>query len=276
MQEAGQLDTLVRDADVIFMLTDSRESRWLPSLLAATHNKLLINAALGFDSWIVMRHGCGPDAQVGASAHEASDAQAVRAQKSADSEAGEASTSAAPEPAAATRLGCYFCNDVVAPANSLAGRSMDEQCTVVRPGLARIAGAHATEMFAALCQHPAWLRAPVDTSAARQAGSGSAAAAQPLQQALGAVPHMLRGGLMGFSQTHMTGQANSCCSACCASIVQAYRDGGAAFVMHAISDDNLLESVSGLEALRISQRRELQQAAGASGQSSEDDEWEAL
>lgn len=75
------LQKLVHDHDVIFLLMDTRESRWLPTVMGKAEGKIVMNAALGFDTFVVMRHG-------------------VRLDQGRDQE-----------------LGCYFCNDVVAPAD---------------------------------------------------------------------------------------------------------------------------------------------------------------
>lgn len=85
--------------------SDARLTVYRPAL------QLAINAALGFDTFLVMRHGAGP-------------LPPPPPVPSPDAAAG-AATAASP-----VRLGCYFCNDVVAPLDSTAGRTLDQQCTV--------------------------------------------------------------------------------------------------------------------------------------------------
>ena len=152
------LSALVAAHDVVFLLTDTRESRWLPALLAAHHGKIAINAALGFDSLMVMRHG---------------------APAAVCSPVGKPSAPTASADATA-RLGCYFCNDVVAPANSMIRRTLDQQCTVSRPGLAYIASATAVELTVSLLHHPHGMHAAADVGA--DADAPPAAAVRPCQR----------------------------------------------------------------------------------------------
>ncbi|CAN0444100.1 unnamed protein product, partial [Hapterophycus canaliculatus] len=182
-RDAESLEALVRSHDVVFVLTDSRESRWLPALLAAKHDKACINAALGLDSFLVVRHGGAPD--------DGGEAALPRAPTDI---AGPAEPAIGAAAAAPSRLGCYFCTDVVAPENSSLNRTLDQQCTVTRPGLAPMAAAMAVELTVGLLHHPLRHRAPADDSAGRAKGLGAAQAAASGGQAnhpLGALPHQV-------------------------------------------------------------------------------------
>ena len=73
------LKKLIDDHDAIFLLMDTRESRWLPTVMGKAAGKIVMNAALGFDTFVVMRHGCRDNDQP------------------------------------SQELGCYFCNDIIGP-----------------------------------------------------------------------------------------------------------------------------------------------------------------
>ncbi|KAJ2490670.1 Autophagy protein 7 [Coemansia sp. RSA 2050] len=188
---AAELDALVAAHDVVFLLTDSRESRWLPAMLGALHRKVVVCVALGFDSYVAMRHGIR--------AHSGS-----------------------------TNLGCYFCNDVVAPADSLSDRSLDQQCTVTRPGLAPIAAGTAVELLASVVQHPLGGLAPPPPPA------GDGDAVDPA--VFGAPPHQIRGYLAGFRQHAIVGQAYDRCTACSDVILDAYRQHGFDFLLRVFNN----------------------------------------
>jgi len=81
-----KLKELFETHDAIFLLMDTRESRWLPTVMGKSMGKIVMNAALGFDTYVVMRHGVKPE----------------KFEKAAEGIKGE-------------ELGCYYCNDVVVP-----------------------------------------------------------------------------------------------------------------------------------------------------------------
>lgn len=117
-----KLHELIKRHDAIFLLTDSRESRWLPTVLSAVEGKMCFTAALGFDTFVAMRHGVPITAEDGSF-------QGMTA-------------------------GCYFCNDVQGPTNTMRDRSLDQQCTVSRPGTSYLASALVVELMVSLLHHP--------------------------------------------------------------------------------------------------------------------------
>ncbi|TSK45811.1 Ubiquitin-like modifier-activating enzyme ATG7 [Bagarius yarrelli] len=150
--DVQQLESLISAHDVVFLLMDTRESRWLPTVVAASQRKLVVNAALGFDTFVVMRHGLkkNKDSDAGDSCESSSFSASDTSSASTPATPGSSLFSNIP----GHRLGCYFCNDVVAPGDSTRDRTLDQQCTVSRPGLAMIAGALAVELMVSILQHP--------------------------------------------------------------------------------------------------------------------------
>ncbi|KAJ1632860.1 hypothetical protein T492DRAFT_627529 [Pavlovales sp. CCMP2436] len=230
------LEQLVAEHDAVFLLMDTRESRWLPSLLCAAQDKLAITAALGFDSYVVMRHGKGPSSpSLDAPAlHEPEGGAAPAAVGEGAAADGEAAAAAA----AAGRLGCYFCNDVVAPVDSTRDRTLDQQCTVTRPGLSMVASALAVEMLVSVAHHPLGHGAAADLPAGE--------ASTPL----GLLPHQIRGFLPTFRTELLCGQSFSCCVACSQRAVSHYREGGFEFLLRAFREPGFLEEFSGLRQLQ--------------------------
>lgn len=253
------LHEMIEQHDVVFLLLDTREARWLPTVVCAATGKLAITGALGFDSFVVMRHG-------------------GRIPLSSDKKKSIV---------VSDRLGCYFCNDIIGPSNSTADTTLDQQCTVARPGLSALCGALSVEMMAAVLQHPKGVDAPPPPPPPSSTdGSESLTtddhASTPVSPALGHVPHMIRGQLTGFSQMILTGRAFSQCPACSECIVHAYLNDPSGFVLNAVSHPAYLEDLTGLTELHQLGDAVIQAATTGDGRGTERgggegiDDWEEL
>lgn len=189
------LRSLIQAHDVVFILTDTREARWLPTALAlaAPNKPALFNIALGLDTFVVVRHGADAD------------------------------------------LGCYFCNDVSAPGDSTKDRTLDQQCTVSRPGLAPIASALAVELLVALLHHPQTYAAPPDSQTSL---------AQRPNHPLGILPHTIRGFLTHFTTLLPHTPRFPYCTACSDAVLAKVND--FEFVSAVAQDPAVLEDTAGL------------------------------
>jgi len=254
-----QLEDLIDSHDVIFLLTDTRESRYFPTLLCAAKNKLLINAALGFDSLLVMRFHLIVlndylnikliiDFRHGGHPLSVSESKEKKGENELDER----------------RLGCYFCTDVISPKNSTINRTLDQQCTVTRPGLAMIAGGLCCELAVNIIHHPLHLQAPAplnnnNSNSADQSSSSSetimglhrtTSSTNQQKNKYALLPHSIRMFLSSYSSVNPTIPAYNHCSACSPPIIFEYEKRGHEFLFQVCNQANILEEVSGLREIK--------------------------
>ncbi|KAI4893878.1 hypothetical protein NFI96_022437 [Prochilodus magdalenae] len=332
-RDVEQLEALISAHDVVFLLMDTRESRWLPTVIAASQRKsfisghrtlphrtlphrtlphrtlphrtlatgrwpqdaghrtlatgrcpqdtahrtllcwivlncdsLIVNAALGFDTFVVMRHGLKKP-----KASDAGDSSPSSASSLSDSSS--SSTPAIPGASLFSnipghRLGCYFCNDVVAPGDSTRDRTLDQQCTVSRPGLAMIAGALAVELMISILQHPEGGYAVASSSDDRMNEPPTSLGLVPHQvcvcTALRPVhanvimtllmmsnpPTQIRGFLSRFDNVLPASLAFDKCTACSPVVLDHYEKEGFQFLSKVFnSSHSFLEDLTGLTLL---------------------------
>ena len=209
MENVQKLEELIEAHDAVFLLTDTRESRWLPSLIAIQKKKIVINSALGFESYLIMRYGVRPEDENAPENHQ--------------------------------RLGCYFCNDVVAPVNSMKDRTLDQQCTVTRPGVSAIAGSLAVELLVSLLHHPEQKYATAYNPQQQQS--------QQPQHDLGIVPHQIRGSISTYQTNLLYGASYAQCTCCSSKVLDEYEGSGFSFLERVFSEPKYLEELTGLKEL---------------------------
>ncbi|GAA5824091.1 hypothetical protein JCM10212_001560, partial [Sporobolomyces blumeae] len=229
---------------------------------------LVMNVALGFDTFLVMRHGLSTS--------------------SSDVDAGFDGETERDKPSLGNnvykgKLGCYYCNDIVAPMDSLSDRTLDQMCTVTRPGLAAIASATAVELMVSVLQHPLGPQAPSDVPLPTHSAAAASSSSQrrPSSEAdgslpaasscLGEVPHQIRGFLSAFNNLKITGQAYDRCTGCSEAILNEYRASGFDLVRSACEDAKHLERITGLDKLEEETEKMLQD--GVDWEEEDDDDF---
>ncbi|KAF7457551.1 Ubiquitin-like modifier-activating enzyme atg7 [Cryptosporidium felis] len=209
-----ELKNQILDSDVVLLLTDNKESRWLPSVLIAVINRfydrkrpiLCVTVGLGFDSFIVVRN-------------------TFKEKDTLDS-------------------GCYFCGDfTINSKTSLFDIPVDQQCSVVRMGVGYFASSIAVELIMNLAQHPLNWDAPHSNSEKKTEDKSK-------KSLLGTTPRCIRGYLSNFSFLNDPIQRNKHCVACSQELIKyIYEDENRA-LSEFFNDPTRVESVSGLDSFK--------------------------
>ena len=179
------LEKQIKECDIMFLLTDSRESRWYPTVIAKAYNKLVITAAIGFDSYLVMRHGNNEN-----------------------------------------KLGCYFCTDISTPGDTSGNRTLDQQCTISRPGISMICSGLATEL-AMSCGNNALNKGDKDDD----------------------IPHQIRGNLINYEMQLFNFKYNTNCVACSDNTIKTYLEDREGFAVGVMNDPYYIEKTCGIHEL---------------------------
>ena len=179
------LEEQIKSHDIIFLLTDSRESRWYPTLIAKAYNKIVITAAIGFGSFLIVRHGNNEN-----------------------------------------KLGCYFCTDIVTPSDTSGSRTLDQQCTISRPGVSMICSGLAIELGMS-CINASLNKGNSDLD----------------------YPHQIRGNLIDYNMNCFRFNGNKNCVACSDNMIKAYLEKRDEFLVNVMNDPYYIEKTSGVQEL---------------------------
>ncbi|KAK8805375.1 hypothetical protein WA158_002031 [Blastocystis sp. Blastoise] len=164
-------------------------------------------------------------------------------------------------PPSSPHSACYFCSDVVVPRDSSQYLSMDQSCTITRPGLASIAAGIGVELYISSIHEINTLPKQVEKqkSSDRTINNENNISSSTLsneeensikQGYLGNIPDSIRFFLSSYSLCPQQSSSYSHCSACSESIQQDLYNNRINSIQCILCEDGYVESVVGLDSLK--------------------------
>ncbi|CXI42985.1 autophagy-related protein 7, putative [Plasmodium berghei] len=161
--------------------------------------------------------------------------------------------------------GCYFCNDMNSPTDSMSYRTIDEKCTVTRPGISSISSSIATELLISLTQHPLQFSAPhVENdqyicfdSECDNLKNKNIETSNSFASCLGATPHIITFNLSNLSIRKIYSDAFDRCVCCSEPVILKYQENKSEFVKKVISESLVLEDITNMNVLKQADEKDV-------------------
>ncbi|KEG02191.1 autophagy-related protein 7, putative [Plasmodium vinckei vinckei] len=301
-----ELDNLIDNHDAVFLLTDSKESRYFPSLLIAEkhynclkkYKKLTtdcdsnINDICKLDGdnitysnyMCILNEGIENDrSKNGGNKHVSNEQSFNKKNEFIDHRntfysnilsrinqinkmpplgisvaLGFDSFQVIRHPYLYFKAACYFCNDMNSPTDSISYRTLDEKCTVTRPGISSISSSIATELLISLTQHPLQFSAPHIESdqyicfdlKGDDLKNKNVETSNSFVSCLGATPHIITFNLSNLSMRKLYSDAFDKCVCCSEYVILKYQENKPEFVKKVIIESLMLEEITNMGMLK--------------------------